>query len=238
MFRIVTEGTEYREHVLLKDGQGIHLRPGTPEDLPPVSAFLHTVSLDRPRRPVPGPVVRHDHLESLRGKVLAGQAPQALDEDVAPVVGRDHDRDDRLGGGGRAGGAGGPEHRGRGAEHVHGKPRPGHGRRSAAARPTTSPRSPPGAPPPPAGGGSRDKPSGSLVSGGSHFSTACASASRRGFPRHGSPRRPPCGKARTRPAAFWSPPPSSRPRRRSSRAAGSRGIPPCARSGRDASCTR
>jgi len=30
MFRIIAEGLDYREHVLLKDGQGVLLRPATP----------------------------------------------------------------------------------------------------------------------------------------------------------------------------------------------------------------
>ena len=44
MFRIITEGTGYREHVLLKDGQGVLLRPATPEDVPAVDSLLRRVS--------------------------------------------------------------------------------------------------------------------------------------------------------------------------------------------------
>ena len=46
MFRIITEGTEYHEHVLLRDGQGVLLRPGSHDDLPMVQEFLKTVSQD------------------------------------------------------------------------------------------------------------------------------------------------------------------------------------------------
>lgn len=46
MFGIITDGAEYREHVLLKDGQGVLLRPGTHDDLPAVRAFMKTVSRD------------------------------------------------------------------------------------------------------------------------------------------------------------------------------------------------
>jgi|AMFO01.1.fsa_nt_gi Acyl-CoA synthetase (NDP forming) len=44
MFRIITEGMAYREHVLLKDGVGVLLRPATPEDVPTVEDLLGRVS--------------------------------------------------------------------------------------------------------------------------------------------------------------------------------------------------
>ncbi|NOZ95512.1 MAG: GNAT family N-acetyltransferase [Acidobacteria bacterium] len=44
MFRIIAEGMEYREHVLLKDGQGVFLRPATPEDVPLVKEFMKGLS--------------------------------------------------------------------------------------------------------------------------------------------------------------------------------------------------
>ncbi|NOZ78250.1 MAG: GNAT family N-acetyltransferase [Acidobacteria bacterium] len=44
MFRIITEGTGFREHVLLKDGLGVLLRPATPEDVPLVKDLLGRVS--------------------------------------------------------------------------------------------------------------------------------------------------------------------------------------------------
>ncbi len=46
MFRVITEGAEYREHVLLKDGQGILLRPGGPEDLDAVRRLMRAASTD------------------------------------------------------------------------------------------------------------------------------------------------------------------------------------------------
>jgi acetate---CoA ligase (ADP-forming) len=46
MFRVITEGADYREHVLLKDGQGVLLRPGTPEDLPAVRKLFKATSSD------------------------------------------------------------------------------------------------------------------------------------------------------------------------------------------------
>jgi len=44
MFRIIAEGLDYREHVLLKDGQGVLLRPATPEDVPLVKEFMKGLS--------------------------------------------------------------------------------------------------------------------------------------------------------------------------------------------------
>jgi len=46
MFRIITEGAEFREHVLLKDGQGVLLRPGSHEDLPAVRRLVQATSRD------------------------------------------------------------------------------------------------------------------------------------------------------------------------------------------------
>ena len=44
MLRIIPDGLEFREHVLLKDGTGVLLRPATPEDVPLVEAFMRTLS--------------------------------------------------------------------------------------------------------------------------------------------------------------------------------------------------
>ncbi len=44
MFRIIPEGLEYHEHVLLKDGQGIFLKPATEKDIPIVSSFMKRLS--------------------------------------------------------------------------------------------------------------------------------------------------------------------------------------------------
>ncbi|HHJ52531.1 MAG TPA: GNAT family N-acetyltransferase, partial [Caldithrix abyssi] len=44
MFRIIPEGLAYREHVLLKNGQGLLLRPATPQDVPLVEDFMQRVS--------------------------------------------------------------------------------------------------------------------------------------------------------------------------------------------------
>jgi acyl-CoA synthetase (NDP forming)/RimJ/RimL family protein N-acetyltransferase len=44
MFRIIPEGLSYREHVLLKNGEGLILRPATPEDIPEVESFMTRVS--------------------------------------------------------------------------------------------------------------------------------------------------------------------------------------------------
>ena len=44
MFRVIPEGAAYREHVLLKDGQGLLLRPASPADVPLVEAFTRRVS--------------------------------------------------------------------------------------------------------------------------------------------------------------------------------------------------
>ncbi|MEJ2420921.1 MAG: GNAT family N-acetyltransferase [Acidobacteriota bacterium] len=44
MFRIITDGENFREYVLLKDGQGVLLRTAKPEDVPAVDAFMQGVS--------------------------------------------------------------------------------------------------------------------------------------------------------------------------------------------------
>ncbi len=44
MFRIIPEGLTYKENVLLKNGQGIILKPATPEDTSNVESFMTRVS--------------------------------------------------------------------------------------------------------------------------------------------------------------------------------------------------
>jgi len=44
MFRVIPEGTAFREHVLLRDGRGVTIRAGTPEDLPLVEELMQRVS--------------------------------------------------------------------------------------------------------------------------------------------------------------------------------------------------
>ncbi len=44
MFRIIPEGLEYHEHVLLKDGQGIFLKPAVEKDIPFVDSFMKRLS--------------------------------------------------------------------------------------------------------------------------------------------------------------------------------------------------
>ena len=44
MFRVIPEGAAYREHVLLKDGQGLLLRAASPADVSLVGAFSRRVS--------------------------------------------------------------------------------------------------------------------------------------------------------------------------------------------------
>jgi len=46
MFRIIPEGLAFREYVLLKNGQGILLKPATPEDIPLVEDFMSRLSAD------------------------------------------------------------------------------------------------------------------------------------------------------------------------------------------------
>ncbi len=44
MFRIIPEGLAYHEHVLLKDGQGIFLKPATEKDISIVDSFMKRIS--------------------------------------------------------------------------------------------------------------------------------------------------------------------------------------------------
>ena len=44
MFRIIAEGLAYQEHVLLKDGQGVILKPATEKDIPLVGTFMKRIS--------------------------------------------------------------------------------------------------------------------------------------------------------------------------------------------------
>ena len=44
MFRIIPDGLDFTEHVLLKNGQGVLLRPATPKDIPLVESFMGRVS--------------------------------------------------------------------------------------------------------------------------------------------------------------------------------------------------
>lgn len=44
MFRIIPEGLNYKEHVLLKNGQGLYLKPATPKDIPIVESFMKRIS--------------------------------------------------------------------------------------------------------------------------------------------------------------------------------------------------
>ncbi len=44
MFRIIPEGLAYREHVLLKDGQGILLKPAAEKDISIVDSFMKRIS--------------------------------------------------------------------------------------------------------------------------------------------------------------------------------------------------
>ena len=44
MFRIIPEGLEYTEHVLLKNGQGILLKPATSNDISQVESFMKRIS--------------------------------------------------------------------------------------------------------------------------------------------------------------------------------------------------
>jgi acyl-CoA synthetase (NDP forming)/GNAT superfamily N-acetyltransferase len=46
MFRIIADGGEYNEYVLLRDGESVLLRTATPEDVPAVEAFMASVSPD------------------------------------------------------------------------------------------------------------------------------------------------------------------------------------------------
>ena len=44
MFRIIPEGLAYHEHVLLKDGQGVFLKPATDKDILLVGNFMKRIS--------------------------------------------------------------------------------------------------------------------------------------------------------------------------------------------------
>ena len=44
MFRIIPEGLDYTEHVLLKNGQGILFKPATTNDIPLVESFVKRIS--------------------------------------------------------------------------------------------------------------------------------------------------------------------------------------------------
>ncbi|NOZ96091.1 MAG: GNAT family N-acetyltransferase [Acidobacteria bacterium] len=44
MVRVIPEGVAFREHVLLRDGRGVLIRAGTPEDLPLVKELMERVS--------------------------------------------------------------------------------------------------------------------------------------------------------------------------------------------------
>jgi acyl-CoA synthetase (NDP forming)/GNAT superfamily N-acetyltransferase len=46
MFRIIADGQEYNEYVLLRDGESVLLRAATARDVPAVEAFMATVSRD------------------------------------------------------------------------------------------------------------------------------------------------------------------------------------------------
>lgn len=44
MFRIITEGQNYKEYVLLKNGQGLHIQPATEKDFRLVESFIKRIS--------------------------------------------------------------------------------------------------------------------------------------------------------------------------------------------------
>ena len=44
MFRIIPEGLEYKEHVLLKNGEGLFVKPATLDDIPLVQSFTKRIS--------------------------------------------------------------------------------------------------------------------------------------------------------------------------------------------------
>ncbi len=46
MFRIIPEGLNYKEHVLLKNGEGLLFRPALPNDIPLVKSFMKRISLE------------------------------------------------------------------------------------------------------------------------------------------------------------------------------------------------
>jgi len=67
MFRIIPEGLAYKEHVLLKNGQGLLFKPATPKDVPLVESFMSRLSQ-----------------ESLRMRFMASvsQVPRSVVEDL------------------------------------------------------------------------------------------------------------------------------------------------------------
>ena len=67
MLRIIPDGLAFREHVLLKDGTGVLLRPATPEDVPLVEAFMRTLSQESLR---------------MRFMVSMSEVPRAIVEDL------------------------------------------------------------------------------------------------------------------------------------------------------------
>ncbi|HKJ80616.1 MAG TPA: GNAT family N-acetyltransferase, partial [Ignavibacteriaceae bacterium] len=44
MFRIIPEGLDYKEHVLLKNGEGLYIKPATLDDIPLVETFTKRIS--------------------------------------------------------------------------------------------------------------------------------------------------------------------------------------------------
>ncbi len=67
MFRIIPDGLNFREHVLLKDGQGILLRPAISDDVPLVESFMKRVSKESLR---------------MRFMVSMNEVPHAVIEDL------------------------------------------------------------------------------------------------------------------------------------------------------------
>ncbi len=67
MFRIIPDGLQYREHVLLKDGQGVLLRAARPDDVSLVASFMKRVSKESLR---------------MRFMVSMNEVPQSVIEDL------------------------------------------------------------------------------------------------------------------------------------------------------------
>ncbi|HDZ58451.1 MAG TPA: GNAT family N-acetyltransferase, partial [Ignavibacteriales bacterium] len=67
MFRIIPEGLAYKEHVILKDGQGLMFRPALPNDIPKVKEFMKRVSRESLRMRFMAAVseVPHDVIKNL-----------------------------------------------------------------------------------------------------------------------------------------------------------------------------
>jgi GNAT superfamily N-acetyltransferase len=74
MFRIITDATQFREHVLLRDGESVLLRMAAPADVPAVEALLRRVSSD-----------------SLRLRFMGGvrQVPRQFVENLCSLDARD-----------------------------------------------------------------------------------------------------------------------------------------------------